>query len=862
MNILNKLTIKHLLMNKKRTIVTIIGVILSTALMVGIGLLFSSVRDNSVKSIIASNGSQHVIIESVPSNELSSIKNNIHVDTLSYYTSIGFSKVDSKNEYKPYYHIVGASNNFLETLTLKSGRLPMNDTEIVISDHVKNNGGIDIEIGDTLTLNVGKRFFDGEEIMDNEKYMYDEENSLGEQLTQLVKTTYTVVGIVERSYIEDYSAAGYSLFTKGNVNKDSQLTVLATFKNVKKAYEYGNAIAESLGFENLSSSGDSQYYEELTFNDSLLSMSGVSRYDNFMGSIYTTIIIMLSLISIGCIIVIYNSFAISVMERKKQFGLFSSIGATKKQLRKTVFFEAIIVGMIGIPLGIISAFIGIGIVLKLTNILLPDVFEFPLVLAIYPSFIIIPILFMIIVILLSAYLPAVRASRITPIEAIRQNDDIKIKGKKVRTPKIVRLLFGVEGEIALKNIKRNKKKYRITILSLFISIVLFISFSGIVYYGFTSAEDTFNLPDYNIGVSLYKQNETTAVRQIADIVSHPEVEEYTVSRRAHFLTNSFTKEMLRKDFIDKTGFVYDNELGVEMVAVDDKTYESLKRKAKVKNDVPFVINKFKGTIYSNSNRKSYNIEKYNRLPDKISLCESIYEEGIDEARLDCNRVIENTVLVDETILGTEEALSEPNMITLIVNNAMYETYENLEHYPYEIYIKSQNYDDLDTYLEKLTDNSYDNYFYYDNIDKELKLYKNMILVIKILLYGFISLVTLIGVTSVFNTIHTSINLRRKEFAMLRSMGLTPRGFNKILAFESLFVGFKSLLYGLPVSIGVVYLLYKSFGGISDSGSFVVPWDSIWIAVVAVFIIVFITMMYASSKVKKENILEAIREENI
>ena len=138
----------------------------------------------------------------------------------------------------------------------------------------------------------------------------------------------------------------------------------------------------------------------------------------------------------------------------------------------------------------------------------------------------------------------------------------------------------------------------------------------------------------------------------------------------------------------------------------------------------------------------------------------------------------------------------------------------------------------------------------------------MILVIKILLYGFISLVTLIGVTSVFNTIHTSINLRRKEFAMLRSMGLTPKGFNKILAFESLFVGLKSLLYAIPVSIGVVFLLYKSLGGVADVGAFVIPWQSILIATVAVFIIVFITMMYASSKIKHENILDAIREENI
>lgn len=150
---------------------------------------------------------------------------------------------------------------------------------------------------------------------------------------------------------------------------------------------------------------------------------------------------------------------------------------------------------------------------------------------------------------------------------------------------------------------------------------------------------------------------------------------------------------------------------------------------------------------------------------------------------------------------------------------------------------------------------------YINVDEQLKLMRNLILVIKILLYGFISLVTLIGVTSVFNTINTSINLRRKEFAMLRSVGLSPRGFNKILSFESIFFGLKSLLYSIPVSIAVSYLIYKNILGIVDM-EFKLPIKPIIISVLAVFIIVFITMRYSARKIKKENILEAIREENI
>lgn len=862
MNILNKLTIKHLSMNKKRTIVTIIGVILSTALMIGIGLLFSSIRDNSVKEIIYKNGSQHVIISSIRGSDMPAIEKNIHVASSSYYTSLGYAKIESENEYKPYYHIVGSSDSFLKLLSLKEGRLPKNDREIVISDHIKSNGGIDLHVGDTITLSIGKRYLNGEELVVNDYYYADEEEGY-EEFKEEGEVTYNIVGIVERSYIESYSAPGYSIFTYvSDINEDSSYTMLLTFKNIKKAYAYGNDIAESLGYKNISSL-DFAIYDELEYNDSLLSMSGVSRYDNFMSSIYTTIVIILVLISIGCIVVIYNSFAISVMERKKQFGLFSSIGATKRQLRKTVFFEAFIVGIIGIPLGILGGFIGIGIVLTIVNALLPDVFSFPLVLAVYPTFIIIPVVFMIVVIILSAYLPAVRASRITPIEAIRQNDDIKIKGKKIRTPKWISSIFGVEGEIALKNMKRNKKKYRITILSLFISIVLFVSFSGILYYGFTSTVDVFNLPEYNITINMYGEDEKSIQNQIHEIVSHEEIDNYTILQSSYFMTESLSREMFDSDFVKKMNFKYDNSIGVALYGVDDATYAKLKKSANITEDVPFVLNRFKGTIYSGSDRKSYDIAKYKEIPSAIRLCEVTYDDYTEEESFECNIEINDAVLVKENVLGLEEELGYQNEMIILVNHEMYSSYIGEEISPdYSVYIQADKYDGLNTYLDKLEEDSTLISFHYYNIDEELKVYKNMILVVKILLYGFISLVTLIGVTSVFNTIHTSINLRRKEFAMLRSMGLTPKGFNKILAFESLFVGVKSLLYGLPVSIGVVYLLYKSFGGIADSGVFVIPWDSILVATVGVFIIVFITMMYASSKIKHENILEAIREENI
>ena len=172
------------------------------------------------------------------------------------------------------------------------------------------------------------------------------------------------------------------------------LDVYITFKKPSKAYQDTVTLMKNLGFSDVEVSGKVEY------NTTLLALYGASKYDNIMGAIINILMIILTLVSIGCIIVIYNSFAISVMERKKQFGLFSSIGATKKQLRHTVFFEAFIVGIIGIPLGVLSSFIGIGIVVAIINYLIPGLFGINLVLTAYPTFLIIPIIFMIVTICL------------------------------------------------------------------------------------------------------------------------------------------------------------------------------------------------------------------------------------------------------------------------------------------------------------------------------------------------------------------------------------------------------------------------------------------------------------------------------
>jgi len=886
MKILNKLTNKHLIMNKRRTIVTIIGIILSTALMCGIGLLISTFREYSIRDTIKYSGDYFAKLNNFPIDKIDDIKNNKDISSYYIKDTEGYfvlsEDISKDYHYTNYGEIIFSDNNYLSTLKLKEGNYPKNKNEIVLTE--KTSKYLKASVGDIITLNVGNLELEGE-LLKIDGYIPVEARLINDQ-----KYQYKVVGILYRDQLQNeiWHDQGYAFVSNTN---DTLSNVYIKSKSPKKVFDITESIKKDIG-SNL----------EINYNDSLLALYGVSKYNNVMDSMTALMIIILGLLSVGCTIVIYNSFAISVMERKKQFGLFASIGATKSQLRYTVFYEAFIVGLIGIILGIISSFIGIGAVVYIMNELLTDVFEGDLILSVYPLFFIMPIIFMVFVIFFSAYSPARKASKASPIEVIRGNTDIKINKRKIKTSKFIKRIFGIEGEIALKNIKRNKKKYRITIISLVTSIVLFISFSSIlnlmfdldnfatgtnydIYFHYTKSENS-NDEEYNL-----------AYKHIKQIIKNKEVKDYLLELDTNYYfskndssisySDEFT-EILEANYgnseeeNDWTKF-YNNHRGINVIKLDDKSYNKLKKDNNIKEDSPLLLNKFEAIIYNEDNRKMSNGKIYKEKITSISLCDTSNMvdnnnfENINFDKIKCNKSsIDNIKMIDKIPLGFSDRSSIDGMFIFVNEEMFNDIYNSLyinekeyisgythreEQKAYSLYLDVDGYDEIDEYISKIKEDDISDEYYYENISKNMKQVMNLVFVIKLLFYGFISLVTLIGVTSVFNTLNTSIQLRKKEFAMLRSMGLTPKGFNRMITFESVFFGIKSLFIGLPLSIGIVYLISLATDSISSNG-FVFPFKSILIAIIAVFIIVLMTMNYATKKIKHDNILEAIREENI
>lgn len=408
-------------------------------------------------------------------------------------------------------------------------------------------------------------------------------------------------------------------------------------------------------------------------------------------------------------------------------------------------------------------------------------------LTINPVYVIIPLIFMCTVILISAWIPAKRASRVTPVEAIRQNDEIKINKKKIRTSKLITKIFGVEGEIALKNIKRNKRKYRITIISLFISIVLFISFSSYLQFLVGTSEGLVYPYNYDSAVYFYDENEELKQRVTDDILSIENIEKYSIIDELWFPYETLEEDRYNKEYYEYHKKLYEESFNINIVKLSDEEYREyiekingtygqsiLLNQARIKKDsVTNIV-----TLLENTKNLSLNL----KIPEYTDDVDNKETKVIAEEK---TLKIDNIIATKETIFATDHYKFRETT-TLIVNNETYsKIYEwkkrnlkdNTDYSPtMKILIKTSEIKKFAEEGEKIETkyNSGNHEIYISNIALDNQEEKNLVLAIKILLYGFISLVTLIGVTSVFNTISTSISLRQKEFAMLRSMGLTPR----------------------------------------------------------------------------------------
>ena len=908
MNVFNNVTLESLEKNRTRTIVTIIGIMLSAAMICASTTLVSSMRNFVLRCAIHIDGDWYGAVYDAAYKDYEDIRDSDRVSSAAYAQVLGYAKIDSANERKPYLYVLGGdvASGYFKTMPvhLILGTLPKDSTEIILPEHLTSNGKVNYKLGDTVTLDVGDRTLDGRRLgQDTPVYTYDSETQVdvmsGERLKNTEPRTYTVVGIYERPTFEDYSAPGYTALTAADTKSADQAPIHCYFKLHKPAGVYD--FMKEMGY--------TQEYR-YAYNTKVLLYSGTAPFDSFLTAFYSLAAIIIALIVFGSVSLIYNAFSISVSERTRQFGLLSSVGATRKQLLRMVLFEALAVSIVGIPLGILVGIGGIGI----TLLLIGDKFfsivrvAIPMRLCVSWQAVVIAAVIALVTVLISAWIPSKRATRVSAVEAIRQSMDIKVSGRPVRTSKLAYKLFGLPGVLAGKHYKRNRKKYRTTVVSLFMSIVLFVSAAAFTDYMMESAEGGLASDQFDL---IYAAESDASAAMTPDallelLFSEPNVTGGTYTKK-QFLQGDISREYVTAMFADRfSSFGTESEdaapkeLGISgyLYFVADAEFNRLLEKYNLKEADYYDRDKPLGIALDRNIELDRRLEKYvtlDTLQGDGCVIEGLYYVEIDgyyrkDSRIDengnkvvlyQNRDNENDIIelpYEESFakytLRSEKTIEEApffvsrstpvainmiypySMLESVIPEAALNQFRNTEYF-----LTSSNhtasFENLATVLTENGLSSRQLFDYAANAETN----RNVVTIIRVFAYGFIVLISLIAAANVFNTISTNISLRRREFAMLKSVGMTQKGFRRMMNYECLLYGSKALLLGLPVSCGITYLIYRAVTTAYET-SFHLPWAAIGIAVLSVFLVVFATMMYSMSKVKKDNPIDALKNENL
>lgn len=617
-------------------------------------------------------------------------------------------------------------------------------------------------------------------------------------------------------------------------------------------------------------------------NKELLALEGVIQDNQTFRSIVWTGVVIIAIIVSGSVIVIANAFYISTSERVRQFGLLKSAGATSEQIMQSILFEAFVLAGIAIPLGIAFGFLIQFVVLQIVNGLLleiskmnNDFLNFRVVFS--PIVVYVSVAVASFTVLISAWLPARRAAKTNPIEAIRRTADIKIKSKQLKTSFLTQKLFGFEGTLAAKSLKRSRGKYRATVISLVISLALLISMSSLIWMMNKDVKMQYPVTDFNVWV------------RVANTLSHQEEAERLIQTvdSSEMIRNQYTVLITNPPEPFFNG--QPSKTRVALIPMPDAEFEKLAPAAKeaIKEVSDQATKESEDVAASKASveASTANIEIRGVLLNPSGSKEIAgipmefksyrYTQGIEIPLIDQEGgSLGRMVLISETdqymdlisldlfyrdtvnILLPESAYRE---MLLSFENQFDSNYTNKIESVLMYRVKTAETEAFCTAVQNLF--SEDASFAVTNIDQMTRVNQNIVTVIMLFGYGFIAMLSLIAVTSVVSTISTGMALRKQEFAMLYSAGMTPEGMDKMLNLESLLYGLKSLLIGLPVGLGLSYLIYQAMAT-EISFSFKLPLPAIVISSIAVLLLTFGTMRYGKAKMKKINIVEAIRSETI
>lgn len=839
-----QITDKYLKHNKKRSILTICGIILSVALITSIGLFIKSMQNTFLQEAISSNGSYHISISKEDDEAYDKIYNNPKIDKVGLKESI--DSVSLRDDKK--INITQFNKNALELLPYKSikGELPKKNGEIALESWILNYMDGKPKLGSIIRikLNSGK------------------------------EKEFKITGLIKNNSSNQLEgrALGIVYSDKFNINNS---TIYAT---ISEKADISDTIRNLKG-----------KFKELESNEEVLRLLGEGQNENINKSLYQIAGIIIGVVVIATIAVIYNSFQISVIERIKQFGLLRAVGATQKQIRKIVLREATLISLIGIPLGLFFGVIALKIVAQIFKMMSSSAFGNLNVIISY-KILAISGLVGLVSIYISALIPARFAGKISPLVAISSRALIVKEKIKKNRGRIAKKILDINGLMAFKNIKRNKKRFNITVFSITISVTLFIFFTT-----FINMLNFFNTPETESDISQFlvvgtvdNKGKSSLNKNIIDEIKN---NNYTNDVFVHYMNYSSkaaismdkkeaSLEKIAPDIYEKINLDGKEmmKLGVAFDVYDENKLKNSSKyivsgkididKMKKENGVILVKNQLiadKGGYYNGpfTNLKvgdSFYIHK-NILRNDLTK-----ENGEKDIKLNFNKeditkvkvvAIVNTppygFFVNPEhlkIITTKDVLG--NIARKDMNKILLDQIQSAE---IELKDKSTA-DEFQKWIQPFGDRFGVKII---NHVQQMEEQKSSLLQIKILMYGFIVVVSLIGAVNIINTITTNLILRKKEIASLSAIGMTYKNIKKMILTEGILYGLYGSIYGVIVGTLLSYAMFSNMTNIMKF-KWPIPWQSICIAVGTSIFIGLISVIRPLNRIKKSNIIDVIKAE--
>ncbi len=858
MNIANKLTYRHLKENKGRTVVTTLGICVSVAMITAVFVAMASFLNLFGEIGKISSGNWDACYYHLSQSQIEQVEKDSRISKvgLKYGSENKSFQIKNPTSYKrgTAEMIIGDKSYFEMVLTGNfDGKVPANENEVAVEkDFLDKNGMKDAKVGDKIVLTQGQRQLDDGSYTTGSNFNKDEKF-----VPSGDEKEYTITAILHTNPATKYSSVWRGI-SEDEIKSDDICAYITLAKQNSSAYSTIEAIQNDYKID---------VYQA---NEDVLASYLSGRQGGFLVTMLPIVLVVLILIVIASVMLIYNAFGMSLSERVRYLGMLASVGATKSQKRKSVYFEGAILGAIGIPVGILAGILGISITLKLVGHkiistgMIAGVNDSNMQMkTVVPAWAIIGIILVsIFTIFISAFIPARKASKITPIDAIRQRQEIKVKPKKLKAPKYIKKIFGYEGELAYKNLKRNGKKSRLITVSIALSIVLFISCNYFCGMFIQASGYEKNIP-YQISTTItygHKKELYDALDKMQGVNKYYiDTTDMSISlgKSSPFIKNNEIKDM--SNYTSDYSKLFGGEKYVSTVIhyVDDGEFNTLCENNGIDyND--FYGDSLKCVLLNNLTHKQDTTKVFNdSIIGKHIIQNSDYASD-DRNPLDIE--VGGLVKFDKNSLPCN--LVAPSVVGIIMPYSQYTNVVNkgvkANDIPMNVCVETDEHKEVAENLTTLlNENDFGGSYVSDNVDT-LETMNTVIFIIQVFVYGFITLISLITIANIINTISANIALRRKEFAMLKSVGTTPKGFSKMVSLESVFYALKAVIFGVPISVLISVVLNKMLGESSIPYHFDIK---LYLSVIiVVFVLISITMIYSVRKLKDDNIIEALKED--